>query len=232
MKKTLIFAIALGALLVSACGRNTGETAVQEAPFTELLGELEEGCLGDSVFVYTGNGADDEYTAYPILDEMFAITLDTDRMKSGSLIIRYDGGISNGFFVPEGGKIRVRMNKNGKVTIIPPRKNSISEDFSRLSHESTNLSFSLVRQRDSIAKADGLTGEKWDSLDAAFKKRFDDTIRKQSLEVLEKHGDDVLGVIAVGNILGIDGMDAARKAMTKLSEDAKKHPSLPDSLKY
>ncbi|MGN1215836.1 MAG: hypothetical protein ACI4TJ_06275 [Candidatus Cryptobacteroides sp.] len=232
MKKTLIFAIALGVLLVSACGRKTGKKAMQEAPVTELLGELEEGCLGDSVFVYTGNGVDDEYTAYPILDEMFAITLDTDRMKTGSLMIRYDGGISNGFFVPEGGKIRVRMDKNGKVTIIPPRKNSITEDFSRLSRESTNLSFSLVRQRDSIARADGITGEKWDSLDAAFKKRFDDRIREQSLDVLERHGDDVLGVIAVANILGIDGVDAARKVMPKLSEEAQKHPSLPDSLKF
>ena len=44
----MIFAIALGALLVSACGRNTGEKAMQEESFTELLGELEEGCLGDT----------------------------------------------------------------------------------------------------------------------------------------------------------------------------------------
>lgn len=232
MKKTLIFAIALGALLLSACGRNTGEKAMQEESFTELLGELEEGCLGDTVIVYTCNGTDEEYAAYPILDEMFAITLKTDRMTTGSLLIRHDGGLSSGFFVPEGGKIRIRMNKKGKVTVIPPRSNSITEDFSKLSHDSSNAWFVLVQQRDSIAKAEGLTGERLDSLNDAFKNKYNDLIRKQSLAVLKKHGDDVLGLIAINNILELDGADAARKLMKGLSEEARQHPSIPDSLKF
>ncbi|MGN0202235.1 MAG: hypothetical protein ACI399_04950 [Candidatus Cryptobacteroides sp.] len=233
MKKTVLIAIALGLLLASACGgRQEKKKTIQEEPITELLGELEEGCLGDSVIVYTCDGVNEEYTAYPIIDEMFAVNLKTDRMTTGSIMILYDGGLSNGFFVPEGGKIRFRMNKRGKVTISTPRGNSISEDYSNLSRESSNLHFRLVRQRDSVAKADGLTGESLDSLDALFKGKYDDVIRKQSLETLKKHGDDVLGVIAINNILVLDGADAARKLMTGLSEEAKNHPAIPDSLKF
>ena len=54
------------------------------------------------------------------------------------------------------------MKKKGKVTVIPPRSNSITEDFSKLSHDSSNAWFVLVQQRDSIAKAEGLTGERLD----------------------------------------------------------------------
>ena len=124
------------------------------------------------------------------------------------------------------------MNKKGKVTVIPPRSNSITEDFSKLSHDSSNAWFVLVQQRDSIAKAEGLTEERLDSLNDAFKNKYNDLIRKQSLAVLKKHGDDVLGLIAINNILELDGADAARKLMKGLSEEARQHPSIPDSLKF
>ena len=127
--------------------------------------------------MYILQRTDEEYAAYPILDEMFAITLKTDRMTTGSILIRQDGGLYSGFFVPEGGKIRIRMNKKGKVTFIPPRSNSITEDFSKLSHDSSNAWFVLVQQRDSIAKAEGLTGERLDSLNDAFKNKYNDLIR-------------------------------------------------------
>ena len=42
----------------------------------------------------------------------------------------------------------------------------------------------------------------------------------------------MLGLIAINNILELDGADAARKLMKGLSEEARQHPSIPDSLKF
>ena len=231
--KKIVLGIALLGMLAGACGRVSESKKTEEEPFTELLGELEPGSLGDSVMVHIGNGEDDTVATYPILDDMFAVILKTDRMKAGSIMIKYDEGISSGFFIPEGGKIRIRMDREGRVRIDhESKKSSLTKEYVTLSEESDRLYYGLIRERDSVAKAEGLTGERYDSLDASFEKVFNERTMEQSLEVLKKHPDDVLGVLAIKNMLSAGGASKAREMIGCLSEEARNHPSLPDSLKF
>ena len=230
MKKIAVILAIIATVAVSCRTRETTKTET-EFPTTELQGEFDPMCMADTIRIYIGDGVEEEEYSYPILDNMFAVSLPTDRMKLGQFIITYDNGIVSRFFIPEGGKIKITMNSKGHVDISAERENSLTLQYLKMSDELSRMKYGMVRQNDSLAKARNYNEMQIDSLRQISQKKLEDRLREQALTTVKSNKDNILGVLGLMNLLDVSGADAVRPLLKEMDPVVQNSPSIPDSLK-
>ena len=235
---TAIFAsLALTAFMIScrndSAGSNSAKTEVLN-PRTELIGRLDRGCLGDSIQVMLMDGVGEgTLKSYPIYDEMFAIPLETNPMLLGSFAITYDGGISSDYFIPEGGKIFIGLNKKGKISIETEVKDSRTQCYRQMAKSLSNKHFSYLHEMDSLAKARGYSNEQKDSLRATLTPVMNEYLKSQALHAAKdpKNKNNIIGITAIMNLLDVADIEQVRAVYKTMGPDVLNHPAVPDSLK-
>lgn len=224
----------LAVLCMAACQTNVKNTSEALDPRTEIIGELDKGCLGDSVRIMLMDGIhENEIHSYPIFDEIFAIPLKTDLMTLCSVLITYDGGASTDYFIPEGGKIYVKMNRRGGIRVSTDKKNSLTEYYGKMCKDISDLKWSSIHRADSIATAKGYSEEQKDSMMAIVGTKVDEFFKKQAVAAIKDPltSNNIIGLTALMNLQGMMDLEELKALYKGMGPAVQSHPAIPDSLK-
>lgn len=231
MKRICLLTLAALALVTYSCKNAKTENAAVEEPFTEILGELDPKWVGDSVKVVIQDGLSEESHTYPVLDNMFAFSVPTDRMKIGGFILSYDGGVIGRFFIPEGGRIRVNVDSKGHVKVAPEKENSLTEKYMKMVDELDDIKYGMARKNNALAEKNHFTEEQRDSLRLIVDNMLTEKVKEQAYKIARTNRDDILGVLAVTNLLDQVDSREIRAILKEMSPAVRNHPAIPDSLK-
>lgn len=225
----------MAVLAFAACQSNVKKDAGESLnPRTELIGQLDKGCLGDSITIALMDGIhEDKFMTYPIFDDMFAIPLETDIMTLGSMLITYDGGVSTSWFVPEGGKIFVNMTERGKITVTTEKENSLTKQYIKMAKDHDRFKTGFIHKVDSISKSRGYSLAQKDSLGNVMMPEARAFIREQAMRTVKdpKNKGNILGVLSILNLLQNADFEEVKAVFREMDPVVRNHPALPDSLK-
>ena len=184
------------------------------APFTVITGEFPEGTFCDTILVGINNGIDmDTIYTFRVKDDKFTFEVPTDEMKCAEVVVTYDGGMGNAFFIPEGDTIVISLDlRNASVSCVCVKDPSLTNDYNRIAEALDSLKWSLFREFKDAEPPEGYSKEQDDSLDFIFTTKMNDLTLGQIHEMAPLHKDDYIGLSCIYNLLSM-GLDKEAKAL-------------------
>lgn len=218
-KRTLkaIMASAITLLALASCGRKA-----EVRPATTIIkGEFPAGALCDTVMIGMNDGVDmDTVYTIPVFDEKFTFEIPTDVMKRAEVVVTYDEGMGNAFFIPEGDTVFVSLDtRNAAVKCVSSRNPSITNDYNRMISTLDSLKWSLFREFKATEPAEGYTKEQNDSLDFILTTKMNDTILEQIHRMAPLHTGDFIGLSCIYNLMSM-GLDKEAKSLFQTMDES------------
>jgi hypothetical protein len=166
-----------------------------------------------------GVDMDTVYTI-PVFDEKFTFEIPTDVMKRAEVVVTYDEGMGNAFFIPEGDTVFVSLDtRNAAVKCVSSRNPSITNDYNRMISTLDSLKWSLFREFKATEPAEGYTKEQNDSLDFILTTKMNDTILEQIHKMAPLHTGDFIGLSCIYNLMSM-GLDKEAKSLFQTMDES------------